>query len=445
MRKPLLIAGFLSLLLHAAVVLAFVAMPGQPVPPHPAEAPASVTLGPDFVSPADEPQPPAPAPLTAAPPPPEAAAKTPEPPNVVASEAPPPAPAQSLSPAEAPPVVPETRTVSIPPIAPPALPEGTPDAPAPTDVPAEAPAAEVAAPESSARTSEPEASAATAAPAAAASSGSPDETRADAGSTTLNASAPAQASGAPEPESAQSGPAAVALAETAPQQGATTEPAAPIAGQGTPSLLAPAIPSLFPSGGVPGLASSSAPPAALTLPVISSDDGGATATNEAAQALSATELPAVSDVGPAGEAAEGSLGQAARTRTFIPPPLHHGAAPQRGHAGERAGRARRGVPGGTGEGEIYDPSVRARYSSQLFGFLRRRLVFPATGERGTATVRFILDRSGQIERLTLVGSSGSPTLDEQALAIVRRAAPFPRFPQGFGSSQLEVTLPVTFK
>lgn len=427
MRKPLLIAACLSFCLHTAIVLAFVSIPAPVVVPPPApEGLANVTLAPDFATPQQEPQPAPQAPLTAEPPPQAPIESTSGPQETSKNSLP------SVAPAETPPppssVVAESLPQSVPPIAPPALPDGLPEGTSDAASP----------PPSTPPASPPDQVAEAGKPAA--------DVVADAGAGTSGAAGSGETGSTATPGAVPESSQGEAL-RAAPSYEAAPALAAPssLPGAGVPSFLATGAPSLFPSDTVPGLASQADVPAALSLPVISSDGGDVPAPSAAAQALDALDLPAVSDAGPSGEAQEGSPGAAERARTFLPPALHHRAGPAR--SGSQPGRAasRRGVPGGSDDGAIYDPRVRQRYSSELFSFLRRRLVFPGSGQTGTVTVRFVLERSGAIQQLLVVGSSGSPELDQQALAIVRRAAPFPRFPAGFGSSQLEVTLPVTFK
>ena len=182
----------------------------------------------------------------------------------------------------------------------------------------------------------------------------------------------------------------------------------------------------------------------LSLPVISSDDGNSPAPELTPQQLNAADAQSVTDTGPDGEATRsdaGSLRNGGRARTVLPPRRPAAAAQKQQTSSSR--QAAYSSP--RSRSEVYDPGVRVRYSGNFFAHLRRKLVFPTEGPSGTTTVRFILDRSGRILQSGVVGSSGSPELDAQALSIVQRAAPFPRFPDGFGSSQLEVTLPVTFK
>ena len=52
------------------------------------------------------------------------------------------------------------------------------------------------------------------------------------------------------------------------------------------------------------------------------------------------------------------------------------------------------------------------------------------GLPGSAGVRFSIDSAGRLVEVELVHKSGVPSLDDQALDIVRRAAPFPPPPQG---------------
>jgi TonB family protein len=45
-------------------------------------------------------------------------------------------------------------------------------------------------------------------------------------------------------------------------------------------------------------------------------------------------------------------------------------------------------------------------------------------------VNFLLDRAGNLVNVALVRSTGDRELDVEALALVRRAAPFPKPPVG---------------
>ncbi|HRQ66149.1 MAG TPA: TonB family protein [Xanthomonadaceae bacterium] len=63
---------------------------------------------------------------------------------------------------------------------------------------------------------------------------------------------------------------------------------------------------------------------------------------------------------------------------------------------------------------------------------------------GTARVWMQIDRDGALRGQRLEASSGHRILDEAALALVRRAAPFPP-PPGAAPRRIEVVLPVSFR
>lgn len=54
----------------------------------------------------------------------------------------------------------------------------------------------------------------------------------------------------------------------------------------------------------------------------------------------------------------------------------------------------------------------------------------ARGETGRPAVAFSLSPSGSLAGVSLARSSGHGELDAEAVAMVRRAAPFPRPPAG---------------
>jgi protein TonB len=69
----------------------------------------------------------------------------------------------------------------------------------------------------------------------------------------------------------------------------------------------------------------------------------------------------------------------------------------------------------------------------------------ANGEPGTARVLFVMDRSGNLISRVLVESTGSQVLDAAALAIVERAAPFPKPPLEVTEDQLRLIAPIVFQ
>ena len=63
---------------------------------------------------------------------------------------------------------------------------------------------------------------------------------------------------------------------------------------------------------------------------------------------------------------------------------------------------------------------------------------------GTASVAFTIARSGQVLSAHLIGSSGNPALDAEAVSLPRRASPVPPPPSEFGGSVLTLTVPIHF-
>jgi len=120
------------------------------------------------------------------------------------------------------------------------------------------------------------------------------------------------------------------------------------------------------------------------------------------------------------------------------------SAAQTGARGPTAGTSGAGGANRQAEGRA---SVSS-YQATLFAHLRRFKQYPAEarrqGIRGTASVTFTVDASGRVVGASLSGSSGAAILDREALAIVRRASPFPPMPAGLGQPRMTVRAPIRF-
>jgi protein TonB len=57
---------------------------------------------------------------------------------------------------------------------------------------------------------------------------------------------------------------------------------------------------------------------------------------------------------------------------------------------------------------------------------------------GRVTAVFTLGKGGELMRVRLVSSSGRPVLDEAALSAIRRAGPFPAFPEHIRLERLNI-------
>ncbi|MBN8920219.1 MAG: energy transducer TonB, partial [Rhizobiales bacterium] len=86
------------------------------------------------------------------------------------------------------------------------------------------------------------------------------------------------------------------------------------------------------------------------------------------------------------------------------------------------------------------------YRGIVAAHLARYKQFPADARsrrsRGRSVVKFGLNAAGAVTSVQLVTRSGSTALDQETLAMVRRASPFPAPPNGRAAS---FTVPVSFR
>ena len=96
------------------------------------------------------------------------------------------------------------------------------------------------------------------------------------------------------------------------------------------------------------------------------------------------------------------------------------------------GGATNGAAAAAGAAEI------ASWRAQVIAHLARFKRYPAAAEEreitGRSGLSFTLSKSGQVLGVSLAGSSGHGILDQEALAMVRRATPFPAAPAGSPTS-----------
>jgi protein TonB len=91
----------------------------------------------------------------------------------------------------------------------------------------------------------------------------------------------------------------------------------------------------------------------------------------------------------------------------------------------------------------------ANYRGILVAHLRRFKGWPAgaeaRGENGVANVSFTLTRNGNVTGARLARSTGYASLDQEALAWVRRAQPMPPFPPEMREATMTFTAPLTWE
>lgn len=88
------------------------------------------------------------------------------------------------------------------------------------------------------------------------------------------------------------------------------------------------------------------------------------------------------------------------------------------------------------------------FAGTLMSHLGRHKRYPAEAREqrheGVATVRFSMDRNGQVLSARLEKSSGFALLDQEAMAILQRATPLPRIPDALTGDVLELVIPIQF-
>jgi protein TonB len=89
------------------------------------------------------------------------------------------------------------------------------------------------------------------------------------------------------------------------------------------------------------------------------------------------------------------------------------------------------------------------WGGQVSASIKRNLRFPETSrarrEHGVAQVSFVLDRLGRVLESRLVRSAGIAALDQEALAVLQRAQPFPPPPRETPGERVPLTIPIIFE
>jgi periplasmic protein TonB len=91
-----------------------------------------------------------------------------------------------------------------------------------------------------------------------------------------------------------------------------------------------------------------------------------------------------------------------------------------------------------------DPVVQWRKEVRDRLIASKRFPPEARDQTSSATVGFVLDRSGKLVSSWLRESTGVPALDAEALAIIDRAQPFPALPPKAADDQLKLGIQFVF-
>lgn len=98
-----------------------------------------------------------------------------------------------------------------------------------------------------------------------------------------------------------------------------------------------------------------------------------------------------------------------------------------------------------------DPRARkqeADYFALVSAHLNRRKIYPAEArqarQQGVVTVRFTVDRAGNVTGISIKRGSGHDILDRATLDLVRRVAPLPRMPGSMQRDSITLSLPIDY-
>lgn len=98
-----------------------------------------------------------------------------------------------------------------------------------------------------------------------------------------------------------------------------------------------------------------------------------------------------------------------------------------------------------------DPKARkaeADYFAILSAYLRRNKVYPAEAkqarQQGIVTIRFTVDRRGNVSGESVKRSSGHTILDSATIQMLRRVSPLPSMPSSLKRDSVTISLPIEY-
>ncbi len=106
------------------------------------------------------------------------------------------------------------------------------------------------------------------------------------------------------------------------------------------------------------------------------------------------------------------------------------------------------VPSVANAGAAATRAATLTYAAQIQLWLARHRTYPQGArlrqQQGVARVAFTIDRSGRVLRVRLLQATGHELLDNEVMALIRRAQPLPPMPDALTQSTLELVVPVEF-
>ena len=102
------------------------------------------------------------------------------------------------------------------------------------------------------------------------------------------------------------------------------------------------------------------------------------------------------------------------------------------------GLAGKDVTSARGAKPAASAAAKSAYGAKLLGHVQRFKRYPAAaqkaGQSGVARLSITIDRNGRLIGSRLSARTGHAILDEEAASVARRAAPYPRMPDGLGAT-----------
>ena len=99
--------------------------------------------------------------------------------------------------------------------------------------------------------------------------------------------------------------------------------------------------------------------------------------------------------------------------------------------------------------EKAEEEIILRYTDALKQRIQQVRQYPRWARRqeweGTALLRFDVQSTGRMEDVQLIRSSGFEILDTEAMAAIRRAQPFPAFPDYLNQKKIKVQVSIHFQ
>jgi protein TonB len=92
--------------------------------------------------------------------------------------------------------------------------------------------------------------------------------------------------------------------------------------------------------------------------------------------------------------------------------------------------------------------ARESFEARLLSQLNRFKQYPRGARQahieGVVMLHFVMDADGKVLSAEIAKSSGRPLLDQEALALIRRAQPLPVLPADFPTRTLDAVVPIEF-